>query len=81
MPVTGSREMVSALRAAGGRVVSLFNYGNVDVSGNPGQGDGLTQAWLTSSLKISALEQVAFMTALFQSFLSISFNHVTDTIE
>jgi beta-lactamase class D len=54
------------------RYVSLFNYGNVDVSGNPGQGDGLTQAWLTSSLKISALEQVAFLEKLVNRQLPVS---------
>jgi beta-lactamase class D len=41
--------------------VDRFGYGNRDVSGNPGKGDGLTQAWLGSSLKISPDEQVAFL--------------------
>ena len=43
------------------RYVSEFHYGNQDVSGNPGKHDGLTQAWLSSSLKISPLEQVSFL--------------------
>jgi beta-lactamase class D len=43
------------------RYVSGFHYGNEDVSGNPGKHDGLTQAWLSSSLKISPLEQVSFL--------------------
>ncbi len=33
--------------------VTAFDYGNKDVSGNPGKNDGLTQAWLRSSLKIT----------------------------
>jgi beta-lactamase class D len=41
-----------------------FHYGNHDVSGNPGKHDGLTQAWLSSSLAISPVEQVAFLDAL-----------------
>jgi beta-lactamase class D len=41
--------------------VDRFGYGNRDVSGNPGKHDGLTQAWLLSSLKISVDEQVAFL--------------------
>ncbi|PPQ30628.1 class D beta-lactamase [Rhodoblastus sphagnicola] len=38
-----------------------FSYGNEDISGNPGKHDGLTRAWLSSSLKISPLEQLVFL--------------------
>ncbi|WP_222950665.1 class D beta-lactamase [Sphingomonas sp. JC676] len=41
--------------------VDRFGYGNRDVRGNPGKHDGLTQAWLGSSLAISPDEQVAFL--------------------
>jgi beta-lactamase class D len=41
--------------------VDAFQYGNKDVSGDPGKHNGLTRAWLSSSLKISPLEQVAFL--------------------
>jgi beta-lactamase class D len=41
--------------------LTRFAYGNQDISGNPGMNDGLTQAWLDSSLRISPLEQVAFL--------------------
>jgi beta-lactamase class D len=41
--------------------VSKFSYGNQDLSGNPGKNDGLTEAWLNSSLKISANEQIEFL--------------------
>lgn len=43
------------------RYMSAFDYGNQDVSGNPGKHDGLTYAWLSSSLKISPLEQLTFL--------------------
>ncbi len=35
--------------------VSKFNYGNMDLSG------GLTEAWISSSLKISPIEQIGFL--------------------
>jgi beta-lactamase class D len=41
--------------------VDKLDYGNRDLSGNPGKNDGLTQAWLMSSLKISPDEQVGFV--------------------
>jgi beta-lactamase class D len=41
--------------------VDRFGYGNRDLSGTPGKGDGLTRAWLMSSLRISPDEQAAFL--------------------
>ena len=41
--------------------VTKFDYGNKDVSGDKGKDNGLTNAWLSSSLEISSLEQVAFL--------------------
>ncbi len=41
--------------------VKRFNYGNHDVSGDPGKDNGLALSWLSSSLKISPVEQVAFL--------------------
>lgn len=43
-----------------------FSYGNKDFSG------GLDQAWLTSSLKISAHEQLKFLSQLWKNSLPIS---------
>lgn len=43
------------------RYVNRFDYGNHDVSGEPGKNNGLTHAWLDSSLKISPIEQAAFL--------------------
>lgn len=41
--------------------VDAFDYGNRDLSGDPGRDNGLSQAWLGSSLKISPKDQVAFL--------------------
>lgn len=38
-----------------------FGYGNADVSGDPGKDNGLTSAWLGSSLRISPDEQIGFL--------------------
>lgn len=43
------------------RYVTAFGYGNADVSGDPGMHNGLTAAWLSSSLRISPVEQIAFL--------------------
>ncbi|GEO84421.1 beta-lactamase [Ciceribacter naphthalenivorans] len=41
--------------------VRRFDYGNRDVSGGPGDLDGLTESWLMSSLVISPDEQADFL--------------------
>ena len=41
--------------------VEAFHYGNADVSGDPARHDGLTHSWLSSSLRISPLEQLEFL--------------------
>jgi len=41
--------------------VTAFNYGNQDLSGDPGKNNGLTKAWLSSSLKITPLQQLEFL--------------------
>jgi beta-lactamase class D len=41
--------------------VKAFGYGNADVSGDPGKDNGLTRSWLSSSLRISPLEQADFL--------------------
>ena len=43
------------------RYVGNFGYGNQDVSGDAGKHNGLTMSWISSSLKISADEQAAFL--------------------
>ncbi|QND64281.1 class D beta-lactamase [Mesorhizobium loti] len=52
--------------------VSKFDYGNADVSGNPGKNDGLTQSWVNSSLKITPVEQVDFLRKLLARKLPVS---------
>jgi beta-lactamase class D len=51
---------------------AAFHYGNEDVSGNPGKHDGLTRAWLSSSLLISPLEQLAFLRKLVTRTLPVT---------
>jgi beta-lactamase class D len=41
--------------------VTQFDYGNMDVSGDKGQNNGLSRSWLGSSLQISAIEQIVFL--------------------
>ncbi|WP_421912799.1 class D beta-lactamase [Mesorhizobium sp.] len=52
--------------------VSKFDYGNNDVSGNPGKNDGLTHSWVNSSLKITPIEQVNFLRRLLDRKLPVS---------
>ncbi|RWX75989.1 class D beta-lactamase [Neorhizobium lilium] len=52
--------------------VQRFGYGNRDVTGGPGKADGLTHAWLMSSLKISPDEQVSFLRRFLNRELHIS---------
>ena len=44
--------------------VTKFDYGNKDLSGDKGQNNGLTQAWISSSLKILPEEQIVFLQKL-----------------
>ncbi|MDQ2633565.1 MAG: class D beta-lactamase [Pseudomonadota bacterium] len=44
--------------------VSAFGYGNEDVSGDAGKDNGLKRSWLSSSLRISPLEQIDFLTKI-----------------
>lgn len=46
--------------------VTKFNYGNMDLSG------GLTEAWLSSSLKISPIEQIGFLQKVTSQKLPVS---------
>ncbi len=50
--------------------VNQLDYGNKDVSGTDGKGDGLFNSWLGTSLKISPKEQVAFLEKLLSAQLS-----------
>jgi beta-lactamase class D len=48
-----------------------FGYGNADVSGDA-QNDGLTMAWIGSSLRISPVEQLTFLGKLVNRRLGVS---------
>ncbi len=52
--------------------VHRFGYGNNDLSGDPKKDNGLTHAWLDSSLAISPIEQVEFMRKILNHQLNIS---------
>lgn len=52
--------------------VSKLDYGNADVSGNPGKNDGLTKSWVNSTLKITPVEQVDFLRKLLARKLPVS---------
>lgn len=54
------------------RYLAQFHYGNQDFSGDPGKNNGLTNAWLSSSLKISADQQLEFLLALYYNQLPVS---------
>ena len=51
--------------------VTKFDYGNKNLSGDKGQNNGLTNAWLSSSLEISSLEQVGFLEKMLAGKLSV----------
>lgn len=53
------------------RYVTQFHYGNENLVGNLNKHDGLTQAWLSSSLKISPSEQIAFLKLIVRRQLPI----------
>ncbi|MBS0359077.1 MAG: class D beta-lactamase [Proteobacteria bacterium] len=56
-----------------------FNYGNQDFSGDAGQDNGLTRAWLSSSLKISGDEQLNFLKSLVADKLPVSQSAMKET--
>lgn len=52
--------------------VTSFEYGNRDASGDAGQHNGLTHAWLSSSLQISPNEQIRFLEMVVKRELPVS---------
>lgn len=52
--------------------IKKLNYGNQDVSGTPGQNDGLLNSWLGTSLTISPEEQVQMIEKLLTDKLDVS---------
>lgn len=62
------------------RYAEQFGYGNADFSGDPGKNNGLERAWIASSLKISAREQVDFLRRLITHQLPVSQAATDNTI-
>lgn len=54
--------------------VTSFNYGNQDVTGDAGADNGLAVSWISSSLKISPAEQLAFLRRVVNRELPLSAN-------
>ncbi|HHM2288181.1 TPA: class D beta-lactamase [Legionella pneumophila] len=52
--------------------IDAFHYGNQDASGDKGQNNGLTHAWLSSSLAISPIEQIQFLQKIIHKKLPVS---------
>jgi beta-lactamase class D len=62
------------------RGVDRLDYGNRDLSGDPGRHNGLTNAWLSSSLQISPAEEVAFLRQFLTYRLPVSKEAIDRTI-
>lgn len=76
-----SQRVTHALGAASvQRYTDAFEYGNADLSGDPGKHNGLDRAWIGSSLKISPLEQMKFVQRLVNRELPVS-PHAIDVTE
>jgi beta-lactamase class D len=52
--------------------VTKFSYGNMDLAGDKDKKNGLTQAWVSSSLKISPEGQVDFLQKVVDRKLPVS---------
>jgi len=60
--------------------VDALDYGNRDLRGTPGKNDGLTRAWLSTSLKITPRQQAKFLMRLVSGDLAISDLAVANTM-
>lgn len=68
-----SQQITHALGASRfGKYVSDLHYGNADVSGDEAKNNALDRAWISSSLKISPLEQAQFLSRLVTKKLPVS---------
>ncbi|MBP9752543.1 MAG: class D beta-lactamase [Proteobacteria bacterium] len=59
--------------------ITQFNYGNQDLSGDKSKNNGLTHAWLSSSLAISSIEQITFLEKLINETLPVKPHAITMT--
>lgn len=68
-----SREITSRLgQERFAAYVKKLGFGNADVAGVAGENNGLTDAWLGTSLQISPVEQIGFMRRLLANNLPFS---------
>jgi beta-lactamase class D len=52
--------------------ITKLGYGNLDISGDSGKNNGLTNSWLSSSLEISPVEQMEFVNKFIELKLPVS---------
>nr|WP_245504203.1 class D beta-lactamase [Lichenihabitans psoromatis] len=60
---------------------SRFGFGNADVSGDPGRDNGLDRSWIMSSLKVSPVEQIAFLRHLVNHDLPVTPTAIDKTMQ
>jgi beta-lactamase class D len=72
-----TRRLGSAAFAAS---VAALDYGNADVTGDPGYDNGLERSWISSSLQVSPLEQVGFLRRLLKGNLPVS-SHASEATQ
>ncbi|MBX3578944.1 MAG: class D beta-lactamase [Rhizobiaceae bacterium] len=76
-----SQQVVKTLgEAEFGTYVTGFDYGNADISGDPGKNNGLERSWIASSLAISPREQVAFLRKMLRGELPVGSHAVEMTM-
>jgi beta-lactamase class D len=75
-----SQRITRALGAARlTEAMTRYGFGAADFSGDPGKNNGLERAWLTSSLKVSPAEQIAFLRKLVKRDLPVSAHALDQT--
>ena len=62
------------------RYATAFDYGNADFNGDPGADNGLERAWISSSLKLTPRQQLAFMSRLVNRQLPASQHAMQTTL-
>lgn len=61
--------------------VAALDYGNGDVSGDPGQDNALERSWISSSLRISPREQIEFLNRMLAGDLPLSTSAIAKTVQ
>ena len=75
-----SQQITQALGAARfQKYTRSLGYGNANVAGDPGKDNSLERSWISSSLKISPLEQLGFLRRLVNHQLPVSRAAIDET--